>query len=59
LLTLHPSHRSVRLVLAFWLCALVAGCNNGEKPVGDAEKYHPNGIGIDIESRNVPGQQKP
>ena len=41
-----------------WLCSFVAGCG-GEKPVGDAQKYHPNGIGIDIETRNVPGKQKP
>ena len=55
--TSRPSHRSVWLLLAFWLCGFFAGCG-GEKPVGDAQKYHPNGIGLDIESRDVPGKPK-
>jgi hypothetical protein len=45
------------LLLALWLCAFAAGCS-GEKPVGDAQKLHPNGIGNDIETRNIPGNLK-
>jgi hypothetical protein len=45
------------LVFALWFCAFVAGCS-GEKPVGDAQKYHPDGIGIDMESANVPAKPK-
>ncbi len=29
-------------------CTLIAGC--GDKPSAEAEKMHPNGIGLDIET---------
>ena len=58
--TLYPirtSKRATRLALALWSCAFVAGCG-GEKPVGDAQKYHPNGIGMDMETANVSAKPK-
>jgi hypothetical protein len=53
----RTSKRAAWLVLALWFCAFVAGCS-GEKPVEDTQKYHPNGIGIDMESAKVPNAPK-
>ncbi len=33
---------------ALILCALISGC--GAKPSAEAEKMHPDGIGLDIET---------
>ena len=54
---LRISKRATWLVLALWFSAFAAGCSS-EKPVGDAQKFHPDGIGIDIESAKVPSKTK-
>jgi hypothetical protein len=55
--TSRAARRSAWVVLAFWLFSFVAGCG-GEKTVGDAQKFHPNGIGLDPETGYVPGKKK-
>ena len=52
-----PLRRSLWFVLALWSCSLIAGCG-GEKAVGDAKTFHPEGIPIDAESAKVPGKPK-
>ena len=44
-----------RLLLAVCLCAWLSGCE-AQKPVGDAQKYHPEGIGIDAETIKIPAK---
>jgi len=53
--SIRVSDQSVWLAIVLTLSAMVAGCG-GDKPVGDAQKFHPEGIGMDLESRVIPGK---
>jgi hypothetical protein len=54
--TRYSRSRATLFALALLAGASAQGCGD-DKPVGDAQKFHPNGIGIEAESRVIPARK--